>query len=189
MPDKLASLLIRNARLLDPATHTDQSADLLVSNGRITALGNNLDAPGVETLDAAGHWLLPGLVDIGAPCVTVGKLAGELRAAAAGGVSHLAAYSSDACIIDNRAQLQLLQDTTAQADGAQLWPLAALTMGLAGEQLSGMEGLAGAGAIGFSNAQRPVHNSLSLKRCMEYAATFDLLVTFCPLDDDLAHGG
>lgn len=189
MPDKLTSLLIRNARLLDPATHTDQPADLLVSNGLVAALGNSLDAPGVETLDAAGHWLLPGLVDIGAPCVSVGKLAGELRAAAAGGVSHLATYSSDACIIDNRAQLQLLQDTADQAGASRLWPLAALTIGLEGEQLTGMEGLAGAGAIGFSNAQRPVRNSLSLKRCMEYAATFDLLVTFCPLDDDLAHGG
>lgn len=189
MAEKNASLLIRQARLLDPASGRDEIQDLLVEDGSITRIGASLEAQGVDLIDAKGLWLLPGLVDIGAPAPAIGRLAQELRAAASGGVSQLAVYSSPDCVIDHTAQLRLMQETAAVAGHAELVTVAALTRDLKGEQLTDMQTLAQKGAVAFSNGQHPVASNLVLKRCLEYAATFDLIVTFCPQDHDLSSKG
>lgn len=184
-----ASLLIRQARLLDPASDQDSVQDVLVEQGKITRIDARLDAPGVDSIDAAGLWLLPGLVDMGSPAMAIGNIAQETLAAASGGVTQVGVYPSQICLLDNSAQLRLLQETAAQKGSAQLLPLVALTRELKGEQLTDMQTLAQLGACAFSNAQRPIHSNLVLKRCLEYAATFDLMITFCPQDHDLAHNG
>jgi dihydroorotase len=193
MSERHASLFIRHARILDPASNTDLPCDLLIEKGFISHLGPDLaasDLPSAtRTIDASGCWLLPGLVDIGAPAMTADAIAAESRAAASGGVSHLAVFSSQDMTIDNMASLRLLREKAAQSDLVRLLPIAALTRELKGEQLVDMHTLSGAGAIAFSNAQQPVASNLILKRCMEYAATFDFLVTFCPQDHDLSAGG
>jgi dihydroorotase len=184
-----SSLLIRQARLLDPASGHDGVQDVLIEDGRIARIGARVDVPADEVIDATGLWLLPGLVDIGVPAMAIGNIAQETTAAASGGVSQLAVFPSQVCQLDNTAQLRLLQETAAQSGRTQLLPCAALTRELKGEQLADMQTLAQLGAIAFGNAQRPIHSNLVLKRCLEYAATFDLLVSFCPQDYDLSHNG
>lgn len=182
-------LLIRQARLLDPASHTDRVCDLLIEDGIIQRIDDQIATAGTPSIDAQGHWLLPGLVDIGAPAMSASAIACEGRAAASGGVSHLAVYASDANPIDGTANLRLLREQAARTDQVRLLPIAALTRELSGEHLSDMQTLAEAGAIAFSNAQQPIASNLVLKRCLEYAASFDLLVTFCPQDHELSQGG
>lgn len=188
MPTPLANLLIQQARLIDPATQTDVVTDVLIEQGNIKRIGNLAasDHPNVTAIDAKGLWLIPGLVDIGAPAMAFDAVATESLAAASGGVTHLAVFPSLQTTLDNTAQLRLLQERAALTDCVRLLPIAALTRSLKGEQLTDMVSLSQAGAIAFSNAQHPVISNLTLKRCLEYASTFDLQITVCPQDHDLS---
>lgn len=188
MPTPLANLLIKQARLIDPATQTDTITDVLVKNGSIIQIGTDLTTndANIETINAKGLWLIPGVVDIGAPAMAFDAVSSESLAAASGGVTHLAVFPSLQTTLDNTAQLRLLQERAAITDCVRLLPIAALTRELKGEQLTDMVSLSQAGAIAFSNAQHPIVSNLTLKRCLEYASTFDLQITVCPQDHDLS---
>lgn len=189
-----ADLLIRKARVIDPATGRDEIADLLIEDGRLSRIGASLDAPGAELFDADGLWLIPGLVDT---CVRLpepasgrtGTLASETRAAAAGGITHMAALPDTDPVADNPAVVRLIRERAIKAGLARVMPIAAMTQGLAGSQLSEMQTLKEMGCIAVSNAGYPVQDTLILKRCLEYAATFNLLVIFRPQDAALSAGG
>ncbi|MDX1802755.1 MAG: dihydroorotase [Alcanivorax sp.] len=188
-----ANLLIRKGRVIDPASGRDEVADLLVENGRLTRIGASLDAPGADIVDADGHWVLPGLVDA---CVHLslpgsgraGDIASETRAAAAAGITHLAAQP-DCGPVDSTAVVRLIREQAGQAGFARIMPVAAMTQGLAGSQLAEMATLARAGCIAVGNAGARVADALVLKRCLEYAASFDLPVMFRPQDASLSAGG
>lgn len=189
-----ADLLIRKARILDPASGRDEIADLLVEKGRLSRIGASLDAPGAELINGEGLWLMPGLVDSCARLPEpgndrVGSIASETRAAASGGVTHLCALPDTDPVIDNTAVIRLIRDRAMQAGFVRVLPIGALTRGLNGEQLSEMKTLADAGCIAFGNAGKPVRDALALKRCLEYAATFDLPVVIRPEDSSLGGGG
>jgi dihydroorotase len=189
-----ADLLIRKARVIDPATGRDEIADLLVEGGRLSRIGASLDAPGAELFDADSLWLLPGLVDT---CVRLpepasgraGSIASETRAAASGGITHMAALPDTDPVADNPAVVRLIRERAIKAGFARVMPIAALTQGLAGSQLSEMQTLKEMGCIAVGNAGHRVQDALVLKRCLEYAATFDLLVIFRPQDGALSAGG
>ena len=189
-----ADLLIRKARILDPGEERDEVLDLLVRDGRLAAIGASLDAPGAELHDGEGLWLIPGLVD---SCVHLsepghhraGSIASEARAAARGGVTHLGAMPDTDPVADSAAVIRLIRERAMEAGFARILPLGALTPGLEGELLAEMQTLREAGAIGASNGGRPVRDALVLKRCLEYAATFDLPVMFRPADHSLSAGG
>ena len=189
-----ADLLIRKARVLDPVSGRDEIADLLVEKGRLTRIGASLDAPGAELIDADGLWLLPGLVD---SCVRLpepgngraGTIASETRAAASGGVTHLCALPDTDPPVDSTAVVRLIRERAMQAGFARVMPIGALTQGLGGQQLSEMKALADAGCIAFGNAGKPIQDALVFKRCLEYAATFDLPVLLRPQDSALGANG
>ena len=190
---KRAHILIRKGRVIDPASGRDDVADLLIENGRLTRIGASLDAPGADIIQADGLWVLPGLVDA---CVHLslpgsgrtGDIASETRAAAAGGITHLAAQP-DCGPVDSTAVVRLIREQAGQAGFARIMPIAAMTQGLLGEQLAEMSTLARAGCIAVGNAGGKVANALVLKRSLEYAATFDLPVMFRPQDSALSAGG
>ena len=188
-----ANILIRKGRVIDPASGRDDVADLLIENGRLTRIGASLDAPGADIIEADGHWVLPGLVDA---CVHLslpgsgrtGDIASETRAAAAGGITHMAAQP-DCGPVDSTAVVRLIREQAGQAGFARIMPIAAMTQGLQGEQLAEMATLAKAGCIAAGNAGRRIASALVLKRCLEYAATFDMPVMFRPQDSALSAGG
>lgn len=190
---KRAHILIRKGRVIDPASGRDDVADLLIENGRLTRIGASLDAPGADIIQADGLWVLPGLVDA---CVHLslpgsgrtGDIASETRAAAGGGITHLAAQP-DCGPVDSTAVVRLIREQAGQAGFARIMPIAAMTQGLLGEQLAEMSTLARAGCIAVGNAGGKVANALVLKRSLEYAATFDLPVMFRPQDSALSAGG
>lgn len=189
-----AHLLIRKGRVLDPASERDEVADVLVENGRLSRIGASLDAPGAEIMDAEGLWVMPGLVDAcirlsepGGGCT--GSIASETRAAAAGGITHLGGLPDTEPVVDNAAVVRLIREQAQHAGFARVLPLGALTHQLKGDHLVEMHSLYEAGCAGFSNAGAPVSDSLVLKRCLEYAANFNLPVFLQPRDAALsAHG-
>ena len=189
------NIAIRNGRVIDPANDLDKVTDLFISEGKIAAIGQAPEGFTIDQeIDAANLIVSPGLIDLCAhlrePGYTrKGSIASETAAAAAGGVTTLCMPPITKPIADNSAVIDLIEDRAKQAGNVRVLPMGALTQGLKGEQLSPMYALSKAGCIGFTNVREPIRSSLTLVRCLEYAATHDLLVIFQPQDAELADGG
>lgn len=188
-------LHIRNARLIDPQQALDAVQDLYVAEGHIRAIGQKPAGGTIEaTLDAAGKWLLPGFVDMSTylnePGYTQkGNIASETRAACAAGFTHICAQPLTKPVADSPAVIQLIQEKATSAGFARVLPLGAMTQGLEGEQLANMVSLRNAGCRALSNARKPIKDSYVLRRVMEYAATYDILLFLSANDQALAAGG
>ncbi len=188
-------LRIQNGRLIDPSQNLDAVVDLFIENQKIVAIG---DAPAefddAEVIDALGHWVLPGLVDLAVslrePGYTQkGSVATEGRAAVSGGVTTLICPPNTSPIVDTPAVAALIQDKADEAGMANVFPIGALTQGLDGAHLSNMVSLTDAGCVALSNDRHEMVNTKVLSRALEYAATHDLLVVFHPDEKSLSEGG
>ncbi|SDZ92430.1 dihydroorotase [Thiothrix caldifontis] len=189
------SLLIRNARVIDPASGLDGQRTVLIDGGRITALAEASAAFSAdETIDAQGLWVFPGAVDLAACLREPGldhkaTLASETFAAASSGITTLCYQPEPGANFDNAAQVKLIYDLNRRAHYANVEVLGNLTQGLKGQQLSNMASLKRAGCVGMSNGRQPFHSLQTLRRAMEYAATHDLTVFIYPVEHALAAGG
>jgi dihydroorotase len=188
-------LSIRNGRLIDPASGTDEEADLHLAEGRILAVGA---APAGfqpdRTLDARGLILCPGLVDLSARLREPGHeqkatIASETRAAAAAGITTLCCPPDTAPVIDTPAVARLVSQIAERHGYARVMPAGAVTQGLEGRQITEMAALKAAGCPVLSQADRPIRNGQVLRRALEYAATFGLTLFLQPQDADLSEGG
>lgn len=189
------TLSILGARVIDPASGLDQSLDLHIESGKISALGA---APAGfkadQQIDASGLIASPGLVDLSVALrepgySRKGSIASETLAAAAGGVTSLCCPPQTRPVLDTSAVTELILDRAQEAGHAKVFPIGALTKGLAGEQLSELVGLRDAGCAAFGNGLTAMASNRNLRRAMEYAATFDLTLVFHSQDADLAEGG
>ncbi|WP_220815711.1 dihydroorotase [Pseudomonas paralcaligenes] len=186
---------ILGARVIDPASGLDQVRDLYLEGGKIAAFDQ---APaGFEadqTIDAHGLVASPGLVDLSVALrepgySRKGSIASETLAAAAGGVTSLCCPPLTKPVLDTSAVAELILDRAQEAGHTKVFPIGALTKGLAGEQLAELVALRDAGCVAFANGLAPMANNRTLRRALEYVATFDLTVVFHTQDADLAEGG
>ncbi len=189
------NILISGGRVIDPTQQWDEVANLYVQNGEIAALGQAPEGfVADEVIDASGQVVCPGLIDL---CTTLrepgftqkGTIASETAAAAAGGITTLVVTPDTQPIVETAAVAELIQDRAADLGFARVLPMGALTRGLEGEQLAPLHGLASSGCIAFTNMRHAIASSQTLLRCLEYAATHDLLVVFQAQDDTLAANG
>ncbi|KFX70606.1 dihydroorotase [Pseudomonas taeanensis MS-3] len=186
---------ILGARVIDPSSGLDQVSDLYLEGGHIAAIGQapagfNAD----KTLDAQGLIAAPGLVDLSVALrepgySRKGSIASETQAAAAGGVTSLCCPPLTKPILDTPAVAELVLERAREAGHTKVFPIGALSKGLAGEQLAELVALRDAGCVAFGNGLDTFRNSRTLRRALEYAATFDLTVIFHSQDHDLAEGG
>ncbi len=189
------SILISGGRILDPANQVDQIDDLYISDGKVMAFGASARKFTPETtIDASGLVVAPGFIDLGTHIPEPGyehkgSIASETHAAAAGGYTSLCCTPDTAPIIDSPSVATLIQDRAREHAYTHLYPVGALTKGLAGSQLSEMSTLKDAGCVAVSNLRRPFENNRILLRCLEYAASLDMLVLFSPCDSALEEGG
>lgn len=190
------SLLIRNARVIDPANQVDGQRNILIHNGKIAALAEaSAGFSAEEVIDASGLWLFPGAIDLSAWLREPGldhkaTLHSETRAAAASGITTLCYQPEPGASFDNAAQVKLIDDLMRHASPlARVEVIGNLTRGLKGEQLSNMGSLKKAGCVGVSNGLQPFDNLQILRRAMEYAATHELTVFIYPLEHALATDG
>jgi dihydroorotase len=189
------SVLIENARVIDPASGFDALAPVCIQGSEILALGAVPD--GFEPrrrIDARGRWLFPGLVDLCAHLREPGEeqkatIASETLAAARGGVTTLVVPPDTDPPIDSPADVELILRRAEQACGVRVLTMGALTRALSGEQLAEMAALQRAGVVGVSNARRPLSSPMVLRRALEYAATFGLMVTVSAQDRALTGSG
>ena len=187
-------ILIKGGRLIDPASGRDEPGDVAIAAGRILTLGRvPADFQPVRVIDATGCIVAPGLVDLAARLREPGHehegmLESELNAAAAGGVTSLVCQPDTDPTLDEPGLVEMLKFRARKLSLCRLFPLGALTRGLAGEVLTEMAELTEAGCVGFSQAEVPIIDTLALQRALQYAATFGYTVWLRPQDGWLGKG-
>jgi len=188
------NILIVNGRVLDPASGLDRHADIAIADGLVQAIGAVSSEFRVErTLDAQGCVVVPGLVDLAARLREPGyehegMLESEMGAAVAGGVTSLVCPPDTDPVLDEPGLVEMLKFRAEKMQRARLFPLGALTRGLAGEVLTEMAELTEAGCIGFGQAEVPLGNTQVLQRALQYASTFGYTVWLRPQERDLGRG-
>lgn len=188
-------VLIRGGRVIDPASGLDAQADVAIAEGRIAAVGRLPESFTSDLLiEAEGKVVCPGLVDLHARLREPGQehkgtIASETRAASGAGITTLCCPPDTDPVVDTPAVAEQIIHRAGRLGYARVHPLAALTLGLAGEQLSEMHELKEVGCLAMSNARRPVTNTLVMRRAMEYAATLGLTVFLTAEDPWLGKNG
>ncbi|MCU0775972.1 MAG: dihydroorotase [Ideonella sp.] len=187
-------ILIRNGRIVDPASGRDGSGDVAIAADRILSIGRvPTDFAPERVIDASGLVVAPGLVDLAARLREPGHehegmLESELAAAAAGGVTSLVCLPDTDPPLDEPGLVEMLKFRARKLSRCRLFPLGALTRQLQGQALTEMVELTEAGCVGFSQAEAPVRDTLVLHRALSYAATFGYTVWLRPQDAWLGHG-
>ena len=187
-------ILIQNGRVLNPASGLDQHCDVALAAGRIIGIGRT--PPGFEpqrTIDATGCLVLPGLVDLTARLREPGHehegmLESEMAAAVAGGVTSLVCPPDTDPVLDEPGLVEMLKFRAEKLHQARVFPIGALTRGLAGEVLTEMAELTESGCVGFGQAEVPLASTQVLQRALQYAATFDYTVWLRPQEFYLGRG-
>ena len=187
-------LLIKNGRIIDPATGFDQVGDLAIAAGRIVSLTGSLaDFTPNKTIDAAGCIVAPGLIDLSARLREPGHehegmLESELAAAVAGGVTSLVCPPDTDPVLDEPGLVEMLKFRAEKLHQSRVFPLGALTRALKGEALTEMVQLTESGCVAFSQAEVPLANTQVLMRAMQYAATFGYSIWLRPQEIYLGRG-
>ena len=187
-------LLIKNGRIIDPATGFDQVGDLAIAAGRIVSINGGLaDFTPNKTIDATGCIVAPGLIDLSARLGEPGHehegmLESELAAAVAGGVTSLVCPPDTDPVLDEPGLVEMLKFRAEKMHQSRVFPLGALTRALKGEALTEMVQLTESGCVGFSQAEVPLANTQVLMRAMQYAATFGYSIWLRPQELHLGKG-
>ncbi len=186
-------ILIKGGRVIDPASHRDEVADVLIASGRIVSIGRANEPAADRVIDATGLVVAPGLVDLAARLREPGQehegmLESELAAAAAGGVTSLVCPPDTDPVLDEPGLVEMLKFRARKLSRCRLFPLGALTRRLEGQALTEMAELTEAGCVGFSQADVSITDTLVLQRALQYAATYGYTVWLRPLDAWLGKG-
>ncbi len=178
----MKSILLEGGRVIDPAVSLDETADVLIENGRIAAVEPNIAAGnGVETVDVSGMVVAPGLVDVHVHFREPGKEEAETvatgaRSAAAGGFTSVCAMPNTDPVTDNQAAVGFIVKQASAANSARVFPYGAISIGQNGEHLAEFAKLIEAGAVAVSDDGHPVVSSHLMRTVLEYAQVFGLPV-------------
>ncbi len=187
-----------NARLFDPARGLDETGTLLVDNDKISDLGASVFADGIpedtQSVDCGGHLLTPGLIDMrvftGEPGTEYRETLGSASlSAAAGGITTMTVMPNTDPVIDDVALVDFIERRARDTAIVNVHPMAALTRGCNGEQMTEIGLLKEAGAVAFTDGDRPLSSSLVMRRALSYATFFDALIVQHAEDTELAAGG
>lgn len=179
---------LEGGRVIDPANGVDAVTDIFIAEGRIVSVGARPDGfTSDRKLPLTERIVCPGLVDLAARLREPGlehkaTIASETVAASAAGITTLCCPPDTDPVVETPADVEFILHRAKEAGKARVLPLGALTRSLDGTHLSEMAALKDAGCAGLSNAQHPIHNTLVLRRAMEYAATYDITVFLHPED-------
>jgi dihydroorotase len=184
-------ILIRNGRVIDPASGRDAAGEIAIAEGRLC---ETLPGKPDRIIDAKGWVVAPGLIDVAARLREPGyeykaTLESEMDAAVAGGVTSLACPPDTDPPLDEPGLVDMLRRRAKVLSRARVYPVGALSVKLAGERLTEMAELAEAGCVAFSQADEPLPDTQVLWRALQYAATFGFPVWLRAEDHWLARGG
>jgi dihydroorotase len=188
-------LLIRGGRVVDPSQDLDAVKDVLLMEGSVAALGEDLErVEGALDVDARGLVVTPGLIDVHVHLREPGQehketIASGARAAAAGGFTAVCAMPNTDPPIDDPAAVGFVVAAGSRAGAARVYPMGAISMNREGKVLTEIGELVAAGAVGVTDDGDPVMDSGLMRLAIEYAQAFDIPVVDHPEDLTLAREG
>ncbi len=161
--------------------------NLLIESGQIKQMGENVEAAADEVLDADGSFVLPGLVDAHCHLRDPGyeykeDIVSGTKSAAKGGFTSVACMANTNPVTDNKAVVRYIIDKANREGFVHVFPIGAMTKGLKGEELAGIGEMKEAGIVGVSDDGYSVKNSAVMKKVMQYADMFDVVV-ICHSED------
>ena len=173
--------LIKGGRVIDPANAIDKIADVLVEDGKIAAVGENLQAEGAQVVEAAGKIVSPGLIDMHVHLREPGQEAKEdfasgSKAAAAGGYTRVATMPNTNPVIDTAALVKAMQKRAEEDAVVHIEIIGAVTKGQKGEEMAEVGDMTEAGAIAFSDDGHFTKSAKVLLNCYDYLRTFDKVI-------------
>ena len=180
----MAALLLTGGRVVDPANRLDAKADVLISEGKIAAVGADAakQAPrDAERMDVSGLIVCPGLIDLHVHLREPGQTAKEniatgTAAAARGGFTSVVCMPNTSPAIDNAGTVALIHERAAQHGVVNVFVTGAITKNIAGEELAPIGSLKRAGVVAITDDGHCVQNNELMRRALEYAKMFDLPV-------------
>ena len=180
-------LLIKHGRVVDPVSGTVSIQDLYIENGKVVQLEKDIRQEADQVIDAEGLVVCPGLVDMHVHLRDPGLTYKEdiftgTAAAAHGGVTSVACMANTDPVVDNPEQIRYVKDKAAQANGVHVYPIAAVSMGMRGEEPSDADALKKAGAIALSDDGCNVDNANLMRDVMIHAKRLELPV-LCHCED------
>ncbi len=187
-------LLVKGARLIDPAHHIDRKADILIDRGKIVEIKNSINVKGADLLSATNLIVCPGFIDIHTHLREPGEefketIESGCRAAAAGGFTMIACMPNTVPPNDNPSTTRFIMERARMANGVKVMPIGAITIEQKGERLCEYFSMKQEGMVAISEDGKSVMNSGILRRAMEYAATHNLLVISHCEDHNLSLNG
>jgi dihydroorotase len=178
----MSSVLLQGGRVIDPANDRDETADVLLSDGKITVVGTGLETlPDTEVINCTGQVVCPGLIDLHVHFREPGQTAKEniatgSAAAAMGGFTSVVCMPNTTPAIDSPATVALIQDQAEREAMVNVYLTGTITLGIAGEELAPIGSLKQAGVVAITDDGHCVQNNDLMRRALEYAKMFDLPV-------------
>jgi dihydroorotase len=191
-------ILLANARIVDPSRDFDIVGDLLIADGVVRETKKGIGAGGVpegtDVVDCRGKLVAPGLIDMRAFIGEPGAghretFASASQAAAAGGVTTIVCQPNTSPVIDDPATVDFVLRRARDTAIVHVHPMAALTKGLEGNEMTEIGLLKAAGAVAFTDGDKSVTNAQVMRRALTYASDFDALIVHHTEDPDLIGDG
>src|SRR4029077_10382711 len=194
-PQRIARmLLIKNGRVLDPASSTDAALDVLIDGERISKVGVNASVNGAEVVDAKGLIVAPGFIDLHCHLREPGQEMSETietgtRAASRGGFTAVCCMPNTQPVNDSASVKRGIVERAAAHARVRVWPIGAASVGSKGEALAEIAAMKEAGIVGVSDDGKPVATARLMRQVMDYCRSLDLPVIDHCEDPTLFAGG
>lgn len=187
-------ILIKNGRVIDPSSGTDDTLDILIDHAKITAVASEISDPSAEKIDASDLVVCPGFIDMHVHLREPGyehkeTIASGSLAAAKGGFTTILCMPNTSPINDNPEITRFIVSEARKNAVVHVLPIAAVTLGEQGNKLSGMKDLLKAGAVAFSDDGQPVSNSRLMRQALEVSRDLKTVIIDHCEDKDLSGEG
>ncbi len=188
------TILIKGGRVIDPASRLDRATDLLLADGKVAQVADNLSASGARRIDASGLIVCPGLIDIHVHLREPGDEDEETietgtAAAVAGGFTSVACMPNTKPTLDDEASIEFICRQSQRAGACNVYPIGAITKDRQGKELAEMGQMVRSGAVGFSDDGCGVANSQLMLQALNYVRMFDRAIMQHCEDPHVAGGG
>ena len=186
-------ILLKGGRVVDPELNLNQIMDVLIGDELILAVEPSIDDANAEIIDCSGKIVAPGFIDAHVHLREPGleykeDIESGAKAAVAGGFTAVCCMPNTKPICDNRSLVEFIQRRAEQVGAAKVYPLASITKGEQGEELTEMGELRACGAVGVSDDGKPVINGEVMRNALEYSSMFNLPVASHLEDPYLSEG-